>query len=170
MASLPMRACPRYRPYSAVNMAWSLARFVLLDEGVRWAAAVLAVSASPPPGTPWLVPLNPATGVAREVIQAPVLWVDFDNGPRRTDERVAAVGRAYQLPPTTPFHYVSMPSPWLDAHKVGARPLLCDCLPSDGAQRAHASVPRMRPAAVSVCMTMTPCTWDERAASRAAQA
>jgi hypothetical protein len=101
MASLPMRACPRYRPYSAVNMAWSLARFVLLDEGIRWAAAVLAVSASPP---------------------------------------------------------------------LGARPLLCDCLPSDGAQRAHASVPRMRPAAVSVCMTMTPCTWDERAASRAAQA
>lgn len=40
----------------------------------------------------------------------PVMWLDFDNGPRRTDDRFDAIGRARNLPPDTPLMYVSMPS------------------------------------------------------------
>lgn len=46
---------------------------------------------------------------------APVLWVDFDNGARRTRERLGALGRTRGATPETPLHYVSMPLPWLDA-------------------------------------------------------
>jgi AAA domain-containing protein len=70
-------------------------------------------------GLAWLPPLDASEGVPRGVRQAPVLWVDFDNGPRRTHERVAAVARAYGLAMEVPFHYVSMPSPWLDAGQLG---------------------------------------------------
>lgn len=49
------------------------------------------------------------------VIQCPVLWIDFDNGTRRTDERIDAFARTRNLPVDTPLHYVSMPTPWLDA-------------------------------------------------------
>lgn len=47
--------------------------------------------------------------------QAPVLWADFDNGRRRTDERIEAFARPRELAIDTPLHYVSMPTPWLDA-------------------------------------------------------
>lgn len=53
--------------------------------------------------------------LGREVIQASVLWLDFDNGKRRTHERFEAIARARNLPSDTPFYYVSMPSPWLNA-------------------------------------------------------
>jgi hypothetical protein len=66
-------------------------------------------------GLQWLSPLPGAEGMARETIQAPVLWLDFDNGKRRTDERFEALARARGLPDTIPLYYVSMPSPWLDA-------------------------------------------------------
>lgn len=49
------------------------------------------------------------------VTQVPVLWIDFDNGKRRTDERFDAFGKARNLPVSTPIHYVAMPTPWLDA-------------------------------------------------------
>lgn len=49
--------------------------------------------------------------------QAPVLWIDFDNGTRRTDERMDAMARSRGLPIDTPIRYVSMPTPWLDASK-----------------------------------------------------
>lgn len=49
------------------------------------------------------------------VTQCPVLWIDFDNGTRRTDERIDAFARTRNLPVDTPIHYVSMPTPWLDA-------------------------------------------------------
>jgi hypothetical protein len=75
-------------------------------------------------GRYWLEPLDATNGLPRGVQQASVLWADFDNGPRRMHERVAAIGRAYGLSPTVPLHYVSMPSPWLDAsHPVGLAPL-----------------------------------------------
>jgi hypothetical protein len=75
-------------------------------------------------GLTWLRPLNPSHGLPRGVTQASVLWVDFDNGPRRMHERVAAIGRAYGLLPSVPLHYVSMPSPWLDAsNPIGLAPL-----------------------------------------------
>jgi hypothetical protein len=72
----------------------------------------------------WLPPLNNGHGFPRIIQQASALWVDFDNGPRRMHERAAAVGRAYGLQPDIPFHYVSMPNPWLDASKqLGLDPL-----------------------------------------------
>jgi hypothetical protein len=72
----------------------------------------------------WLCPLDRSQGLPRMIQQASTLWVDFDNGPRRMHERAAAIGRAYDLPPDIPFHYVSMPNPWLDASKpLGLDPL-----------------------------------------------
>ena len=72
----------------------------------------------------WLCPLGSSQGMPRMIQQASTLWVDFDNGPRRMHERAAAIGRAYDLPADIPFHYVSMPNPWLDASKpLGLDPL-----------------------------------------------
>ena len=42
----------------------------------------------------WLPPLPGSTGKAYNVTQSPVVWLDFDNGKRRTDDRFAAIGRA----------------------------------------------------------------------------
>lgn len=76
------------------------------------ADAALSIAA----GVPWLQPLPASSpGVpaqrARAVQQTPVLWIDVDNGQRRTDERFDALGRARNLSPDTPLHYVSMPNP-----------------------------------------------------------
>ena len=49
-----------------------------------------------------------------------VMWLDFDNGVRRTHDRIAALARARDLPPDLPFIYYSMPSPWLDATDKGS--------------------------------------------------
>jgi hypothetical protein len=47
---------------------------------------------------PWLVPLGShRLDLARDVRQASILWVDFDNGPRRTEERIAAVARGHGI-------------------------------------------------------------------------
>jgi len=67
-------------------------------------------------GIPWLSPLPVDTNIKPiATIQAPILWIDFDNGTRRTDERFDAIGKAKRLKPETPINYVSMPTPWLDA-------------------------------------------------------
>jgi hypothetical protein len=63
-------------------------------------------------GLPWLS-LPDGTG-GRAVSQCPVLWVDCDNGKRRTDARFDALGKARGLPPDTPLHYLSMPHPTLN--------------------------------------------------------
>jgi archaellum biogenesis ATPase FlaH len=71
-------------------------------------------------GAKWLEPLpssDQEPGVTFITVQAAVLWIDFDNGIRRTDERIEAFARARQLPTDAPLHYVSMPRPWLDASK-----------------------------------------------------
>lgn len=71
-------------------------------------------------GVPWLNQLDADTvqpGVTLQTVQAPVLWIDFDNGKRRTDIRLGALLRARTLGPDTPLHYVSMPVPHLDASK-----------------------------------------------------
>lgn len=74
-------------------------------------------------GKTWLDPLpNDAhniPGVTFITHQAPAMWIDFDNGPRRTSERVGALGRGHNLPPDTPFRYLSLPTPWLDASDYG---------------------------------------------------
>ncbi|MBI3242335.1 MAG: bifunctional DNA primase/polymerase [Chloroflexi bacterium] len=58
-------------------------------------------------------PNQPGTGIA--TTQGAVLWLDFDNGQRRTHERFAALARARELPESVPVYYVSMPETWLDA-------------------------------------------------------
>ena len=85
-------------------------------------------------GLPWLDGLptdeHPATG--RPTILLPTLWMDFDNGRRRTDERLEALARARGLDPeATPFFYTCLPSPWLDgsdAASVEALTLRCKTL------------------------------------------
>jgi hypothetical protein len=69
-------------------------------------------------GKAWLPPGEPKAKPARATKQVPVLWCDFDNGKRRTDERFDALGRVRKLPETTPLYYVSMPTPWLDASET----------------------------------------------------
>jgi AAA domain len=44
-----------------------------------------------------------------------VVWLDFENGKRRTHERFSALGRTLQLPGDAPISYYSMPTPWLDS-------------------------------------------------------
>jgi hypothetical protein len=76
---------------------------VCVAGGLRWLDTMSCDSVQP--------------GVSLQAIQAPVLWVDFDNGSRRTDIRIGAMLRAHGLGPETPIHYVSMPTPHLDASK-----------------------------------------------------
>lgn len=63
-------------------------------------------------GIPWLEPM-PHTStqtVGMSTKAGPAMWLDFDNGPRRTDDRFDAIGKARNLDPTTPLAYVSMPA------------------------------------------------------------
>ena len=46
---------------------------------------------------------------------APAMWLDFDNGRRRTHNRFEALAHAYSATDETPLFYVSMPMPTLDA-------------------------------------------------------
>lgn len=66
-------------------------------------------------GAAWLPKLNDAGG-GFETHPAPILWIDFDNGKDRTDERFAAVGRAHNLPESAPIFYYSMPAPPFNAN------------------------------------------------------
>jgi hypothetical protein len=69
-------------------------------------------------GLPWLdsPPTARTQVVAKKTVSVPVLWLDFDNGTRRTHERTDALASARNLAPDqTPFYYVSMPAPWLCA-------------------------------------------------------
>jgi hypothetical protein len=75
--------------------------------------AALCVAA----GQPWLESLpGSSERTARATVQMPVLWLDFDNGTRRMDERVEALAKERNLDPGgAPFYYTCMPTPWLDA-------------------------------------------------------
>lgn len=69
-------------------------------------------------GVPWLTGLPTDEGQkvsAFATMQSPVLWIDYDNGTRRTDERFEALAKARGLPVDAPIHYVSMAQPWFDA-------------------------------------------------------
>jgi len=93
-------------------------------------------------GLDWLPPLpDKDENTARATLKVPVLWCDFDNGPRTMHERIEAAGRARDLPPETPLFYVSMPTPWFDAsdfesvqyladfaHRLGAKLIVIDNL------------------------------------------
>ena len=85
----------------------TLKSFILAD---------LAVCASA--GMDWLPPapwINGNQSRGFPTRQCPTMWLDFDNGRRRTHDRFGALGRARNLPADTPLYYYSMPSPWLNA-------------------------------------------------------
>jgi hypothetical protein len=69
-------------------------------------------------GQDWLppAPWRPDLTKSFPTKQAPTMWLDFDNGRRRTHDRFGALGRARDLPPDLPLTYYSMPSPWLNAN------------------------------------------------------
>ena len=71
-------------------------------------------------GKTWLDPLpgDAPGGVTFLTHAAPVLWLDFDNGTKRTRRRMAALGRGHELPPDIPLRYLSMANPWLDASDI----------------------------------------------------
>jgi len=83
-------------------------------------------------GLPWL-PLATSPYTGKPTLAAPVLWCDFDNGPRITHERFEALGRARNLAVTAPLSYVSMPVPWLDASNTAAMAALAERIHDLGA-------------------------------------
>jgi len=86
-------------------------------------------------GALWLPPaawMPGATGFATK--QAPVMWIDFDNGARPTHERFGALARARNLPPETPLYYYTLPMPWLDASKPESIGSLINRIISKGVQ------------------------------------
>jgi hypothetical protein len=102
----------------------TLKSMALVDMGVCVAA-----------GMPWLPPLSGPDGPpAFKTSQVPVLWCDFDNGTRRTHERIEAVGRALNLKPDIPFSYISMPNPWLDLSSPNMTGFLLDLINRLGAK------------------------------------
>jgi RecA-family ATPase len=66
-------------------------------------------------GKPWLPPYIEGELQALTVTQGPVVWLDFDNGTRRTHDRFSALGKTLGLAPETLLYYYSMPEPTLDA-------------------------------------------------------
>jgi len=49
------------------------------------------------------------------------LWIDLDNGKRRTDDRFGALGKGHKLDKESPLYYVSMPvNPALDLNNAEA--------------------------------------------------
>jgi len=79
--------------------------------------ADLAISAAM--GELWLppAPWQPgSTGLATR--QAPVFWIDFDNGELRTHERIGALARGRSIPGDAPFYYYTMPTPRLNANSA----------------------------------------------------
>lgn len=90
-------------------------------------------------GAPWLEVAAhnlglPGQPLPRPVIQAPVLWLDFDNGVNRTDNRLEAIGKARKLSPSIPLAYYSMPQPPLDASKTGSVMALIDLINIENAR------------------------------------
>src|SRR5690606_1388399 len=56
-------------------------------------------------GTPWLAPMpgdSVKPGLTLKTTQAPVLWIDYDNGVRYVDERFDALSKAHGLSPDDP--------------------------------------------------------------------
>jgi len=70
-------------------------------------------------GENWLPKISQNGNVAGiGTVKSSVLWIDLDNGARRTDERFDALGSIRKMPINSPLYYVSMPAPPLDATKL----------------------------------------------------
>jgi hypothetical protein len=85
-------------------------------------------------GRAWLPPLNGENGDGMPVLPGAAVWLDFDNGRRRTHDRFAALGRALQLPESSPLSYYSMPTPSLDPRSRDHVSGLVDLLKEAGAK------------------------------------
>lgn len=83
-----------------------LKSFVLADLAICAAAGELWL-----PSAPWQL-----GGKSFPTRQAPAMWLDFDNGRRRTHDRFGALGRGRGLTADIPLTYYSMPNPWLNAN------------------------------------------------------
>lgn len=68
------------------------------------------------------------------VAQSPVLWVDFDNGSKRTHRRIDAMCNGYSDNDDIPIHYASMPDPPLIAHDLDSMLELRDSILSKQAR------------------------------------
>ena len=69
-------------------------------------------------GISWLPTLYSDSGSCRNTIQTPVGWWDYDNGERRTEDRLEALVRGHSLTASAasiPFFYSSMSQPTLNA-------------------------------------------------------
>lgn len=65
----------------------------------------------------WLESSLKNADIGFDVQKGLAIWIDFDNGERRTHERFGALGREYDVPDDAPFRYVSIPTPYLEADK-----------------------------------------------------
>lgn len=65
-------------------------------------------------GKVWLNRANDINS-GKVVTPCPVMWLDFDNGQRRTHERMSALGKARGVSDSVPLYYASMPAPRLVA-------------------------------------------------------
>ncbi|NJC97882.1 MAG: AAA family ATPase [Anaerolineae bacterium] len=68
-------------------------------------------------GIPWLTNKDGIKEIS--TTNTGVLWVDFDNGVRRTHDRVKAIGRHYHAPIDNRFFYVSCPKGGLNMGTYG---------------------------------------------------
>lgn len=83
-------------------------------------------------GMSWLPGAMP-NGRGVEICKpGPVLWLDFDNGKRRTRRRLAAVGRAANQAPAD-LRFISMPTPTLIADDPATMIMLRDLILETGA-------------------------------------
>ena len=64
-------------------------------------------------GAVWLPPAPNYQVEGYKTRPGPVMWIDFDNGQRRTLDRFSALGKAHKLQPGAPLVFYSMPTPWL---------------------------------------------------------
>lgn len=88
----------------------SLKSFILADMAVCIAMDKVWLPSQPlySPNSP---PSNQQKCKPKSVTQSAILWVDFDNGLRRTHERFDMLGKAHNAPETTPIFYTSMANP-----------------------------------------------------------
>jgi RecA-family ATPase len=65
-------------------------------------------------GHPWLRGESGSGANGLATTAGTVLWIDIDNGSRRTHERMAAFGNGHGVAPNAPIRYISFPDPPLD--------------------------------------------------------
>ena len=83
-------------------------------------------------GQRWLTLPDGSGG--RAVTACPVLWIDCDNGKRRTDSRFDALAKARGLPADIPLYYLCLPDPAPNVADTHGAKLLLDTINQIGAK------------------------------------